>query len=255
MKKVVYILALLIVVGAGGWFYASVGTSKNANLNHQKQAIKPQAKSKPTFNKNLYSHTLASSIWVVVNKLNPLNPKDYVPADLVVPSVPLRVPGNQTMQLRRVAAVAMEQMFAAAKGQGINLMLASGYRSYSYQTTLYNGYVATQGQAVADAQSARPGYSEHQTGLAADVEPLSRNCEVEQCFATTPEGIWLAKNSYKFGFIIRYPQNGQNITGYEYEPWHIRYIGIPAATEMHNEGVTTLEQFFGYPPAPHYATN
>lgn len=256
MKKVVTIIVILAVIVAGAWIFVNMHTPSVAinpkTITPQTKASKPGTNSQ-SFNKNLYSHTEASSIWVVVNKLNPLHPISYLPADLVFPTVPLRVPGNETMQLRRVAATAMENMFAAAKQQGINLMLASGYRSYSYQQTLYNGYVATQGKAVADAQSARPGYSEHQTGLAADVEPLSRNCEVEQCFATTPEGLWLANNSYKYGFIIRYPKNGQSITGYEYEPWHIRYIGVSAATEMHNEHVTTLEQFFGYPPAPHYA--
>ena len=254
MKKIILPLILLIVIGVGAWVYLSKGSPDayfGTSQVHRQQ--NNSAATKPAFNKNLYSHTVASSIWVVVNKLNPLSPPTYIPANLVFPDVPLRVPGNETMQLRRVAALAMEQMFSAAKQQNINLMLASGYRSYSYQQTLYNGYVATQGKSVADAQSARPGYSEHQTGLAADVEPVSRNCEVEQCFASTPEGIWLASNSYKYGFIIRYPKNGQNSTGYEYEPWHIRYIGIAAATEMHNDHITTLEQFFGYPPAPHYA--
>ncbi len=252
MKKIIALITLLIIAAVGSWYIAgSLNHSHSAQpiVHYQSKLVPKQA----AFNKNLYSHSDPSSIWVVVNKQNPLNPVTYIPADLVFPTVPLRVPGNETMQLRRVAALAMEQMFAAAAKQSINLMLASGYRSYSYQTELYDGYVATQGKTVADAQSARPGYSEHQTGLAADVEPVSRNCEVEQCFATTPEGIWLANNSYKYGFIIRYPQNGQAITGYEYEPWHIRYIGVAAATEMHQNHVLTLEQFFGYPAAPHYA--
>jgi D-alanyl-D-alanine carboxypeptidase len=182
---------------------------------------------------------------VIVNKQHPLNPLSYVPSDLVVPNVPLRVPGNETMQIRAVTATALEQMFTDAKAQGIDLMLSSGYRSYSYQVSLYNGYVQSQGQATADQQSARPGYSEHQTGFAVDVEPVSKNCELEQCFGTTPEGKWVAANAYKYGFIVRYTTGNQSITGYEPEPWHIRYIGVPLATELHNTGIQTLEQFFG----------
>ena len=248
MKKSIALLLLVILLVIGTWFALSSSTKlDNTSTNHQTEKNMSVG-----FNKSFYSHTDPNSIWVMVNKRNPLNPKSYSPTDLLVPNVPLRVPGNETMQLRSVAAQALERMFSAATSQGINLMLASGYRSYAYQTNLYNGYVATQGQSVADQQSARPGYSEHQTGLAADVEPLSRSCEVEQCFATTPEGKWIAANSYKFGFIIRYPKGAASITGYEYEPWHIRYIGVSASEEMHKEGVKTLEQFFGYPPAPSY---
>lgn len=131
-------------------------------------------------------------------------------------------------------------------------MLSSGYRSYNYQTSLYSNYVKNEGQTAADTQSARPGHSEHQTGLAADIEPASRNCEVDQCFATTPEGKWLAANAYTYGFIIRYPADKVDVTGYEYEPWHIRYIGAPLATELHNQGIETLEEFFGVSGGPSY---
>jgi D-alanyl-D-alanine carboxypeptidase len=202
------------------------------------------SKAADTFNKSQYSLTDPTSIWVIVNKQHQLNPKDYVPQDLVFPSVPLRVPGNESMQLRSVTATALEKMFADAKVDGIDLMLSSGYRSYTYQVGLYNGYVQSMGQAAADTQSARPGYSEHQTGFAADVEPVSKNCELEQCFGDTPEGKWVQANSYKYGFIVRYTAGNQSITGYEAEPWHIRYIGVSLATEMHNTNVQTLEQFF-----------
>jgi D-alanyl-D-alanine carboxypeptidase len=197
-----------------------------------------------SFNKNQYSLTDPTSIWVIVNKQHQLNPKDYVPQDLVFPTVPLRVPGNESMQLRAVTATALEKMFADAKADGVDLMLSSGYRSYTYQVGLYNGYVQSMGQAAADVQSARPGYSEHQTGFAADVEPVSKNCELEQCFGDTPEGKWVQANSYKYGFIVRYTAGNQSITGYEAEPWHIRYIGVSLATEMHNTKIQTLEQFF-----------
>ncbi len=109
-----------------------------------------------------------------------------------------------------------------------------------------------QGKAVADTQSARPGFSEHQTGLAADIEPASRTCEVQECFGDTPEGQWVAANAYKYGFVIRYPKDMQHVTGYIYEPWHVRYVGKKLAEQMHKEGVATLEQFFGLENAPDY---
>jgi len=125
------------------------------------------------------------------------------------------------------------------------LNLQSGYRSYAFQSDLYNGYVRTQGLATADRQSARPGYSEHQTGLAADLGGTSApGCNVAQCFANTIEGRWLADHAYEYGFIIRYPADKESITGYEYEPWHVRYVGVALAAEMHRRGIETLEEFF-----------
>jgi D-alanyl-D-alanine carboxypeptidase len=200
--------------------------------------------SSPGFNKNQYSLTDPASIWVIVNKQHPLSPQDYAPTDLITPSVPLRVPGNESMQLRKVAASSLEQMFSAAKAQGLNLMLSSGYRSYTYQVSLYGGYVQSQGQAAADQVSARPGYSEHQTGLAADIEPTSKNCELEQCFETTPEGQWLAANAYKYGFILRYTADKVAVTGYKYEPWHYRYVGTDLTSQMRDTSAKTLEEFF-----------
>lgn len=156
-------------------------------------------------------------------------------------------------QVRKATATALETMVAAAKQEDAQLNLQSGYRSYSFQISLYNRYVKEQGQSVADSQSARPGFSEHQTGFAADLGSVSHpECDVEECFGTTLEGKWLTANAYKYGFIIRYPQNMQSVTGYIYEPWHVRYVGVELATEMHNQGIQTLEQFFGLPNAPDY---
>ena len=107
-------------------------------------------------------------------------------------------------------------------------------------------------EASADDESARPGFSEHQTGLAVDVGMANATCEVDQCFGATPAGKWVAANGYKYGFIVRYPQGLSDITGYEYEPWHLRYVGVGLATEMHNKAVQTLEQFFDLPAATDY---
>jgi LAS superfamily LD-carboxypeptidase LdcB len=196
------------------------------------------------FNKKQRSVNDPTSIWVVVNKGRIL-PGSYVPPDLTAPNVPLRLSsGSSEMQLRQEAAGALQQMFMAASQQNIHLMLASGYRSYDEQVGLYKGYVSTQGQQNADSSSARPGHSEHQLGLAADIEPSSRTCEVETCFADTQEGKWVAANAYKYGFIIRYPKDKDNLTGYEYEPWHVRYVGAALAMQIQQSG-QTLEQFFG----------
>jgi D-alanyl-D-alanine carboxypeptidase len=247
MRKFLIALFFICCIGGAAYVVHQHNQPATSPTNSTKQTTKPSTtdKTTPSFNKSLYSTTDSTSIWAVVNKQHSLSPKDYVPADLVFPSVPLRVPGNESMQLRQVTATAMEQMFAGAKTDGIKLMLSSGYRSYTYQVNLYNGYVSSQGQTTADTQSARPGYSEHQTGLAADVEPLSKNCEVEECFGATAEGKWVAANAYKYGFIIRYTAGDESITGYEPEPWHIRYIGTELSNELHRTNTSTLEQFFG----------
>lgn len=196
------------------------------------------------FDKSKYSTSDSSSLWVVVNKKHQLNPKDYVPSNLVFPNVALRNPGDETMKQRKESASALEAMFNSAKADGLNLLIASGYRSYYNQLALYNSYVKALGQTETDKQSAKAGFSEHQTGLAVDIGAVSRVCEVEQCFANTPEGKWLAQNAYKYGFIIRYPADKEDVTGYEYEPWHVRYVGSELSAEMNRLGITTLEEFF-----------
>ena len=127
---------------------------------------------------------------------------------------------------------------AAAAQEGLNIWLASGFRSYSYQSQIYNNYVSIYGQSTADTFSARPGHSEHQTGLAIDVN------SIDDSFAGTPEAIWLEEHAHEYGFIIRYPKGKENITGYKYEPWHLRYLGKDTATAVYNSGLT-LEEYLG----------
>lgn len=190
---------------------------------------------KDEFDKKKYSTEDASSIWVVSNKTRSLNPIDYSPDDLE------DVGGNQ--RLRKQAAAALKQMLLAARNEGLTVTPLSGYRSYDTQVRVYGNEVATYGQAVADTQSAKPGHSEHQTGLAIDVG--GGGCGIEDCFGDTAEGKWVAANAYKFGFIIRYVSGKEDITGYRYEPWHIRYVGNELALELRRTGVLTLEEFFG----------
>jgi D-alanyl-D-alanine carboxypeptidase len=187
---------------------------------------------------------------VVVNKLRPLTPADYAPADLVEVAVPY---ANQPF-LRREAADATVAMFAAFEAQtGLKMQAQSAYRSYSTQVSVYAGWVASKGQAGADLTSARPGHSEHQTGLAIDVSALPAVCTLQACFADTPQGQWLAGNAAAYGFVLRYPAGGTPVTGYEFEPWHFRYVGVAAAADYAATGATTLEQYYGLPAAPTYA--
>ncbi|WP_241972678.1 M15 family metallopeptidase [Cryobacterium cryoconiti] len=203
----------------------------------------------PTFNRSARSLDDPASIWVVVDKTRPLNPADYSPSDLV--EVP--VAHVWTPLLRREAADAVVALFAAFEAEtGLQFQSQSAYRSYATQVDLYAGDVAANGQAVADTSTARPGTSEHQTGLAIDISALPGNCSLAACFGDTVQGQWLAQNAWRFGFLLRYPADKVEITGYAYEPWHFRFIGTELAAEMHSVGVTTLEEFFGLPAAPGY---
>jgi D-alanyl-D-alanine carboxypeptidase len=198
-------------------------------------------------------HSLSdpASPWVVVNKHRPLSPADYVPADLVRPAVRLAVSGEAAL-LNSTTAAAAEQLFGAAAADGVVLTLASGYRSFATQTVTYGGYVNTRGQAEADTASARPGYSEHQTGWAFDIGDGGGACSFQPCFAEQPAALWARTNAHRFGFVVRYPSTFQETTGYYYEPWHLRYIGVEAATDMANRGIATLEEYFGLEAAPGY---
>lgn len=127
---------------------------------------------------------------------------------------------------------------AAAKG--LSIYISSGYRSYSHQKNLYNRYVREDGKALADTYSARPGHSEHQTGLAIDLNTITRS------FGNTKEGRWVAAHCHEYGFIIRYPEGKSHITGYTYEPWHLRYVGIETAKKITASGLC-LEEYYGFP--------
>jgi len=202
------------------------------------------------FDKSAHSIDDPNSIWVVVDKLRPLNPADYAPDVVQVP-----VPYVNEPYLRPVVSDAAVAMFAAfAAETGLQMQSQSAYRSYDTQVRVYQGWVDSLGQAGADNTSARPGFSEHQTGLAVDINALpDRGCALEPCWGDTPHAQWLLANSWKYGFIVRYQVGETPITGYESEPYHMRYVGVDLATEMHKTGVKTLEEFFGLPAAPDYA--
>lgn len=209
----------------------------------------PIEKVKSFFDKDRYSIDDPLSLWVVNDKLRPLTPLNYAPPDLV--RAPVR--HISTPLMRPPAADAIVTMFAAAADEGAGAMqIQNSYRSYNTQVNTHQHLINKYGKAIAQTRSARPGYSEHQTGWTADVATYPSKCNIQQCFGQTPQGVWLAANAWRFGFVIRYPEGKQSITGYVYEPWHVRYVGTALSTEMHNTGVETLEEFFGLPPAPDY---
>lgn len=148
------------------------------------------------------------------------------------------LPRDYNPGVNQDASVAFEKMQEAAAVDGLNIYISSGYRSYDYQDNLYNNYVNSYGKEQADRFSARAGYSEHQTGLAFDVNTI------DSSFTGTPEAEWVAAHCYEYGFIIRYPEGKESITGYQYEPWHIRYLGTETATAVFESGLT-LEEYLG----------
>lgn len=191
------------------------------------------------------------TIWFVVNKARPFPDMAWEPADTIRPASPNQIGA----ELRTEAAGALDEMIAAARAEGAGeIALNSGYRSYGVQVDSYGSQVDATGQQEADSFSARPGYSEHQTGLAADLVPCSQGCAALESMGDTAQGQWLAANSWRFGWIVRYEEGYTETTGYDPEPWHLRYIGTDLAALYHDGGYHTLEDFFGLAPAPDYTS-
>lgn len=203
----------------------------------------------PAFDRTQHSIDDPMSIWVVSNKLRPLDPIDFHPPDLVMPE---SVENEFSQPLREPAAQAVEEMLTGAAQAGLYFRIISAYRDAGTQSILYNSYVERDGEELADTYSARPGHSEHQTGLVVDLDDYS-GCYLNACFADTPVGTWLQKNAADYGFIIRYPEGLEHVTGFTHEPWHFRYVGPELALEMQRTETLTLEEFFDLPPAPDYA--
>jgi D-alanyl-D-alanine carboxypeptidase len=182
----------------------------------------------------LRAHSDPNNIDILVNKAHCLSPLDFTPADLT------SVDGYL---MSAKAAPHLRDMLAAASASGLGISITSSYRSYQNQITTYNGWVAANGSTeAADTVSARPGYSEHQTGLAVDLG--TSGCVLE-CFAGTPHYTWLQQNAAKYGFIQRYYAGHEGTTGYSPEAWHYRYVGTEVALDMKAKGVKTLEQYWG----------
>lgn len=196
----------------------------------ENQNVKISKTSKGNTIKNYYGITYIDDV-IVVNKTYSL-PSNFAPNNLVTI--------NGYIKVVDYVKNSFNELKSDASSIGLNIYASSGYRSYSDQKYIYNNYVKMDGQEKADTYSARAGYSEHQTGLAIDVNTI------DMTFDNTEESIWLKENCYRYGFIIRYPKNKDSITGYMYEPWHIRYVGKELAKKLYDDGQwITLEEYYG----------
>lgn len=209
-------------------------TGLSLRLEGLKLEIRPKGSPVPTNTKQSLG-----SLTQLVNKNHSI-PADYVPPDLVV----LDLPSTRTTELRQVAAKHLGDLFAAASQNGLTLYCCSGYRSYASQAAIYQWHVNTYGLAGAELVSARPGMSEHQLGLAMDVTSVSVGFDLLESFGNTAEGQFVKNNAHQHGFIIRYPKDKTHITGYAYEPWHLRYVGVEVARVIYQSG-KTMEEFYG----------
>lgn len=179
---------------------------------------------------------LNKGILILVNKYYYL-PDGYNPSDLV--TLTSKYNSGINSKMRKEAALAFMEMSDAATLDNVIIKNASAFRSYEYQVNLYEKYVEKDGKKAADTYSARPGFSEHQTGLALDINQIDSGFEATDAFK------WLAKNAYKYGFIIRFPKDKEDITGYSYESWHWRYVGKKAAKIIKDEDIT-FEEYYAY---------
>ncbi len=178
----------------------------------------------------------------VVTKGEALRPVDYAPPDLVQWR-------DSAYEMRAEVVEQLESLFAAADRDEVYLRVISGFRSYETQGETYRSWVRTLGRSAAQVSSARPGHSEHQTGLAVDLDGTDGECYLDPCFGKSAPGRWVATNAFRFGFVVSYPKGYQDRTGYVYEPWHIRYVGPSTAQAMHQSGVTLLQDYL----SPQYA--
>ena len=248
MYKLLSLLIIILVVLLGIGIYGHI----NKDIKEPVETITPSPivstipsiipSETPTIT---YDTTSPDSIYVIANKKHSLG--EYEPSDLVAVSHP---GSNGAQYMREEAAQSFEEMMAKADEDGIVLYAQSGYRSYNTQVSLYQSYANRDGIAAADTYSSRAGYSDHQTGLAMDImgENTRMNasdrsyCPIEQCEGS-PASLWLEENAADFGFILRFPQGKQDITGYVYEWWHYRYVGREVAKEI-KESNLTMEEFF-----------
>ncbi len=178
-------------------------------------------------------------VLVLVNKLHAVS-KYYEPTDMV--AINGNYTTNQGLEMKEDAYKAFKKMRKAARADGIYFKICSAYRTYETQKWLYKNYLNTMGRELRDIRSAAPGRSEHHTGYAIDLVTKSTGWTLTQDFAKTGEGKWIKKNCAKYGYIIRYPKGKTDITGYDYEPWHLRYVGVDVAKEITKQGIT-LEEY------------
>lgn len=234
MRKVCKkILWLSIIIICGFWYMTGNSTLELENINIKGIDISLNDKDKLV--QEIGSN--GDENLLLVNGKYGLD-KNYIPEGLCIPNIPFSdISDDEEKHVARVIVKPLEELINTAKEDGIILLGNSGYRSYKSQEKLYISRVKSEGRKLADAYVAKPGSSEHQTGLCIDITN-----ENGYLVKGTEEADWLAENCYKFGFIVRYPYGRKNITGIEYEPWHIRYVGKEAAKYIYGNGIT-LEEY------------
>lgn len=240
MGVAVGVLVAAAAVGVG----VVVATGGNGDTGSPTTAAPAAPTTAPAPTTTLPTIDTVGSLWWLINPQRPMA-ADYVPPDLVTPNAPLD-PDVTNPQVRSETAAAFEAMVADAATAGFQLQLNSGYRSFDEQQVLYDRFVQDFGAEVAAERVALPGTSEHQTGLSLDVGQVG--LPDDQIFGDTQASIWVADNAQRFGFILRYPPDKAHITGYTNEPWHLRYVGVELATQLHDSGLTMEEHFGLVPP-------
>lgn len=245
-----------VIVIAGGTFYLlsrrididevnsnadmqTLDRQQNEKLIELVKLELPGAQSITAINEN---YSLDSSLWRVVSRAFPLDDENYRPENLQRANVPSRSDKSEDERSVRADIIPdLDRMLSDAKALGSDLMIGSGFRSYDLQNVYYSNYVRLYSQAEADKFSAKPGQSEHQTGLVVDLAYTDMDCYLAGCFADTPAGVWLTQNAHKYGFILRYPEGKESITGFQFEPWHFRYVGKDLARAIKESGLTLDE--------------
>ena len=239
---IVLVLAVTAVIAGSmikGKQETEVSTSQQTSVQQDSEKKEEKTKIDPDKDDRFFN---TDSDLIIANKKHKL-PDGYVPSDLVSLTV---TTAYGDVQLKQEAADAIAEMFAAANNEGIYPVVTTAYRSEDFQSQLYYGYVEKDGQEAADTYSSRPGYSDHQTGLAADISCDEIGYELDTSFEDTAEGQWLARHAHEYGFVMRYPQGKQDVTGYTYEPWHFRYIGVQNATDVYETDVDeSIEEYYG----------
>jgi D-alanyl-D-alanine carboxypeptidase len=245
-KLVVFPILALVFIGAG--IGISVALKKDDPKNKKLEVESAQSNVTEVDPKNEQTQevelniTSADSQYVLVNKKFGLEPVDYRPEDLVIPKVNLTASdSNDEKSVRELITPNLEEMLTAAKKVNLDLTMNSGFRSSKLQAFYFNNYVKQSGLEAAKRYSAEPGHSEHQTGLSFDLSYTDRKCYLDACFGETDAGVWLAENAHSYGFILRYPKDKEEITGYQYEPWHFRFVGKDIATEIFDQKLSYEE--------------
>lgn len=254
---VLVVLAATAVVGVGGvatglWSVLFREDDRIVGMSElvpwEDAIVVPTVAPRPTptadFDLRRNSTTDPASPWVIVNKQHPIDPA-YVPADLVTVG---------EAQVRAAVEPDLRAMLDAATADGVTILTSSGYRSYQDQAAARRSVEARRGFAHAERYSARPGFSEHQTGLAVDFDSGSDpGCNLQTCFARTTEGLWLAEHAWEFGFVVRYTEQNAAVTGYAPEGWHLRWVGRELTTYMHEQQIGSIEEALGVTGGSEYA--